>query len=219
MDDILRHMKNIILALLLSSSAYAVGPQINGNQINPQTAISIATFTQTGSGGVSFAGNLTEASSVTVKGNAFSVGGSTFAVIGGSVGIGVAIPQTQLQIFSANGADPEAPTTGGAPNGMLNIQTTNNVQMSLGISTSSNSGWIQVYNSPTVNPAFNLSLSPQGGNVGIGVLNCTTSNTWYHCVGGAGAVSGGLMYGQSGTEQTACTSGSGTLKSTAICSN
>ncbi len=51
-------MKNIILALFLSSTASAAGVLINGNQINPKTAISISTFTQTGSGNSSFAGNL-----------------------------------------------------------------------------------------------------------------------------------------------------------------
>lgn len=46
-------MKNIILAamvLLAARASAAVGPQINGNQINAQTAISIATFTVTGAG-------------------------------------------------------------------------------------------------------------------------------------------------------------------------
>ncbi len=48
-------MKNLLagLALLLSCSAHsAVGPQINGNQINAQTAISIATLTVTGTAGI-----------------------------------------------------------------------------------------------------------------------------------------------------------------------
>lgn len=55
--------------------------------------------------------------------------------------------------------------------------------------------------------------------LGVGVTTCTTSNAWYHCVGGTSAVAGGLMYGSTGTEQTACTVGTGTLTSTGTCSN
>lgn len=68
-------MKKIILALsaltiLACSAVAAVGPQINGNQINPQTAISIATFTVTGAGGMSVTNSVT-ASSFTATGSGF----------------------------------------------------------------------------------------------------------------------------------------------------
>lgn len=72
MDDVLRPMRKIILtlsSLIISISSRAtVGPLINGNQINPATNIQISTLT--------------------VTGNAFSVGRSTLVVSGASVIIG-----------------------------------------------------------------------------------------------------------------------------------
>src|ERR1035437_2457242 len=102
-------MKNIIIALLLSSTAHAVGPLINGAQVNPQTAISISTLTVTGatgmvttklaaSGAATITGQETVVSTMTVLGSAFSVGGSTFVVAGGNVGIGTASPGSKLEV-------------------------------------------------------------------------------------------------------------------------
>lgn len=54
------------------------------------------------SGGVTVANSLT-ASSVTVTGSAFSVGGSTLAVLEGKVGIGTTAPSDTLHVKSANG--------------------------------------------------------------------------------------------------------------------
>jgi hypothetical protein len=70
-------MKNIIMAAAIFSAtnAGAVGPLINGNQINPQTAISIATFTVTGAGGMSFTNSVT-ASSFTASGSGFNGAGT-----------------------------------------------------------------------------------------------------------------------------------------------
>ncbi len=71
MDNLLT-MKTIITAVLLyfqalcvNNASAAVGPLINGNQINPRTAISISTLTVTGAAGVAvtsapvtFSGNI-----------------------------------------------------------------------------------------------------------------------------------------------------------------
>ena len=53
-------------------------------------------FRVSGSGEIT--GNMIVGSTLTVQGNAFSVGGSTFVVVGGKVGIGVAAPTTPLDI-------------------------------------------------------------------------------------------------------------------------
>ncbi len=74
-------MRNLLALLLASTAAATVGPQINGNQINPKTAISISTLTVTGSQG------LIVKTTATIQGNAFSVGGSTLIVSGGKVGM------------------------------------------------------------------------------------------------------------------------------------
>ncbi len=76
--DHLLNMRNLltVIALLLASKASAVvGPLINGNQINPQTAISIASFTVTGAGATRIQGagglsvtNSVDAGSVTAHG-------------------------------------------------------------------------------------------------------------------------------------------------------
>jgi hypothetical protein len=49
--------------------------------------------------GDTMTGQLTNTSTITVQGNAFSVGGSTFVVIGSSVGIGTAAPQAALHVI------------------------------------------------------------------------------------------------------------------------
>ncbi len=116
-------MKNTILlfASLLVATAARAGQLINGNQINPQTAISISTLTVTGKTGLTvtssatansffgdgshltgipstgsisgvymplaggtFTGQVTNTSTETIQGNAFSVGGSSFTISGGT---------------------------------------------------------------------------------------------------------------------------------------
>lgn len=49
-------------------------------------------------------GQLTTASTITVQGNAFSVGASTFVVIGGNVGVGTASPASALHVLSPTSA-------------------------------------------------------------------------------------------------------------------
>lgn len=81
-----------VIAILATSAIAQPGPKINGNQINPQTAISISTLSVTGNSGV------TVTSTATVKGNAFSVGLSTFVVKSGRVGIGTSSPDETLHV-------------------------------------------------------------------------------------------------------------------------
>jgi hypothetical protein len=81
-------MKNLltVVALLVGSSALAMpGPLINGNQINPQSAISISTLSVTGAQGLSVTGQETVGSTLTVAGSTASVGGSEFSVQHGTV--------------------------------------------------------------------------------------------------------------------------------------
>jgi hypothetical protein len=76
-------MRNLLAAFALfvaSSAAAAVGPLINGNQINPQSGIAIATFSVTGAGDTSIANSLT-ASSMTATGNGFKGNGSAITHI------------------------------------------------------------------------------------------------------------------------------------------
>ena len=71
-------MRNILtlFALLLARSASAaVGPLINGNQINPHTAISISSLSVTGGGGMAVTNSIT-ASSMTATGSGFKGAGT-----------------------------------------------------------------------------------------------------------------------------------------------
>ncbi len=131
-------MRNIltVLALLVGSTASAVGPQINGSQINPQTGISVSSLTATGSngltttkitasGGSTIGGQETVVSTLTVQGASFSVSGSTLVVTGGNVGIGVNNPASNLNVLG-NAAigylgSTKAPTNGLAVNGETTI--------------------------------------------------------------------------------------------------
>jgi hypothetical protein len=75
-------MRNLltVLALFAGSSAFAMpGPLINGNQINPTSAISISTLTVTGAQGLSVTGQATIGSSVTIQGAASIAGAASVA--------------------------------------------------------------------------------------------------------------------------------------------
>lgn len=61
-------LKTIAALLLATSAGAAPGPLINGNQINPQTAISISTLGVTGAQGLSVARQATVLGSATVAG-------------------------------------------------------------------------------------------------------------------------------------------------------
>ena len=68
-------------------------------------------LTGIGFNGGTVANQTTFLSTVTVLGNAFSVGGSAFAVVGGSVGIGTNTPTSKLTVFDG---DIQVSTTGGS---------------------------------------------------------------------------------------------------------
>ncbi len=79
--------------LLAGAASAAVGPLINGNQINPQTAISIATFTTTGAGVVNINGaaGLNVVGPVTAASGTFTATGATQFSVVTSSGINVSL--------------------------------------------------------------------------------------------------------------------------------
>lgn len=212
-------MRKLFLALsLLGSIVQAAGVQINGNQINPATAITIATMTVTGATGLAVTTNISAGTKVvspqhldtsgqsgilvsptetdiytggilrskvtsaglqqvlgniisdygvtaatgTITGNSFSVGTSTFVVIGGRVGINTASPTVVFQASTSivrfgdvNGTDIRAyngssdvgafdvsPTgstmtfyVGGATSGDVKMSILNNGRVGIGTTT------------------------------------------------------------------------------------
>ncbi|MDE2141428.1 MAG: hypothetical protein KGJ84_03310 [Elusimicrobia bacterium] len=97
-------------------------------------------------------------STLTVSGNAFSVGGSTLVVTGGSVGVGTTGPAASLEV-DANASG------GGAQVWALFVSTNQShgtVAPGLGFGGTSGVATIQTFTNAA------LALNPNGGNVGIG---------------------------------------------------
>lgn len=91
-------MRNLLLTVLAFSSSFAsaaVGPLINGNQINPQTAISIASMSVTGAGGLDVTGPITGSS------GSFTATGNTQYSVVTSSGINVLLGGVYAAFFKA----------------------------------------------------------------------------------------------------------------------
>ncbi|MDP3052476.1 MAG: LamG-like jellyroll fold domain-containing protein [bacterium] len=87
----------------------------------------------------------------------------------GKVGIGTANPGLKLDILGDNGLPA---TTGSTQTGSFRIgQGLNNGVMDFGYYGSGPTGWIQSTNRATLGAYHNLSLNPNGGNVGIGTAS------------------------------------------------
>ncbi len=95
----------VVRSSVTASTFNAVGSayQINGVAfIDSNFNLSVASITSTGDH--TMTGQLTlSGSTLTVTGNAFSVGGSTLTVSDGNVGIGTTEPEAKLQILEASG--------------------------------------------------------------------------------------------------------------------
>lgn len=174
-------------AATVTTNANLTGPVTSaGNATSipgpvPQSAINLSTVTTALAlympltGGL-FSGVVTNSSTETIKGNAFSVGGSTFVVSGGNVGIGTTNPTSLLYVNQGSIAV--------APSGTAFLTTTNGQV----------SGTLSI-NSTVMDFADNLdiTLSPgssekvrlkNNGNVGIGT---TSPSTTLQVVGGVSA--------------------------------
>ncbi len=101
-------------------------------------------------------------STLTVQGNAFSVGGSTLVVSGGNVGIGTTGPLSKLTVAQQI---TEHPDTG--KYGQIEATLTNpGYRMSMGYDATLNGGFLQaIVDGASYQP---IAINPRGGNVGIG---------------------------------------------------
>ncbi|MGR3177020.1 MAG: hypothetical protein ACUZ8E_03060 [Candidatus Anammoxibacter sp.] len=88
----------------------------------------------------------------------------------GNVGIGLDVPVQKLHIEGAPGSPA---TSGTTQNGLFRItNTTNNVSLDFGqLGAPPNTSWIQNTNKANLSIEDALSLNPNGGNVGIGLIN------------------------------------------------
>ncbi len=154
-------MKNIILALLLSSTASAAGVLINGNQINPQTAISIATFTQTGSGNSSFVGK---------------------------VGIGTSSPSTKLDVQGTLGVGSGSSDGVIFMRGSVSSGAGPLIQWNAGGNPQGYSGlYSGIHNSVATDMDFEVAYATQSIILESTAIrmNTTTGTQVYYCNGGA----------------------------------
>jgi hypothetical protein len=90
----------LIIALLFGLAASVHAQPFQQNGVSGGSP-SFTTLTTTGDGTIG--GQLTVKGTATVQGNAFSVGGSTFVVSGGGVGVGVAATAVGLRVVTAAG--------------------------------------------------------------------------------------------------------------------
>lgn len=84
----------------------------------------------------------------------------------GDVGVGTSSPTQKLEVWGANSAPG---TSGTAADGILRLQPVgSDAMVDFGMVTSGAYAWIQPRNRSNYATNFNLSLNPNGGNVGIG---------------------------------------------------
>ena len=89
----------------------------------------------------------------------------------GNVGIGSTSPKT---IFHAVGATGNPATSGTTPTAIARFDSTYNSVLDIGQHTSPYAMWIQAHDKSNLAQYYNLSLQPDGGNVGIGIATPTS---------------------------------------------
>jgi len=113
------------------------------------------------------AGADTSAGLVFVTANAGSLGERMRIDNTGNVGIGTAGPVNAL---SVQGTNASAASTGSAQNGALRLMGVSPAALDMGLDSTGavSYGWLQARNYSNYAAQYNLSLQPNGGNVGIG---------------------------------------------------
>ncbi len=140
----------IVQALSFNKASAAVGPLINGNQINPQTAISISTLTVTGTTGLA---TTKVAASGTIIGQSSITASSFFGPLVGNVtgnASGTALTVTQ----AAQAAITSLGTLTGLTMGGNLAMGANNITQSGNITQTGSGGYITNASSITANAFF-----------------------------------------------------------------
>ena len=158
--------------------------------------------------GDTMTGQLTNTSTITVQGNAFSVGVSTFVVTGGNVGIGTTAPLLPLEADSAVSAMPATSGTAQA-GGILRVVSAGGEALDFGTANSAPfySAWMQAASPSGLNTNRTLLINPNGGNVGIGGNVAAPATTL--------DVNGSAQFGSGATKSTFTTTGALTLAAAA----
>ena len=100
-------------------------------------------------------------------------------------GIGTTTPVNKFEVVSTS-ADPA--TTGSSANGNLRLGPSSGVHvLDFGMSSTATYAWLQARSKSAYGTTYNISINPNGGNVGIGTTSASSTLT----VGNAGGTIGG----------------------------
>jgi hypothetical protein len=88
----------------------------------------------------------------------------------GNLGIGMEGPTTRLSVVGTGAANPFTSGAGQSTGHIARFRDNGNVTLDLG-SSGTDGNWIQSTNATALNTNYPLRLNPNGGNVGIGLLN------------------------------------------------
>ena len=143
--------------------------------------------------GGSMTGQLTTSSTMTVQGNAFSVGGSTLVVKAGQVGIGTASPTSPLTL--ANNNQFAGLNTGGSNVNLAIVDGSNNVKLG-DVSANSNDTYVQSSNNIRLNTGTSsgiytgITLSTQTAGTAGSLVTVSCAANYYVISGGCTCTGG-----------------------------